>query len=370
MDEKHKTRPIIAITGSAGKTTTKEMVACILSTRMKILKSQNNLNLPVHTNHYAQSISHAHQAIVLEYGLQFPGEIKKHCSIIQPNISVITNIGSAHVGNFNSSIVELARAKSEIIEGMDSFGRLYVNADDSNSKFLLTDPFKGPITTVGIEKGADYRASHVSYCDTGMIFQVEMNGKKCDFMIPILGIHNIYNALFSIAVTHQLGFTPEEIQQGFNDSLKFLINTRRLNLYKIGNNIQIIDDTWSANPQAMKAALDVLENIGNNNNIAVLANMLELGNHTIDGHLEVGKYLATKKVDLLFTYGDYAKYISNGAIQSGFPKEKVFHFNSLNVLNPALLKILKPGSTVLIKGSHSVMMNRIVDFLRAYSQKK
>lgn len=366
MNENHQKRPIIAITGSAGKTTTKELIACILSRRLKILKSIKNLNLPIYTERYAKSILPAHQALVLEYGMLNAGDIKNHCSIIQPNISIITTIGTAHIGNFNSSIVELARAKSEIIEGMDPLGRLYINADDSNSKWLVTDSFKGTIITVGIEKKADYRARNVTYSKTGMNFLVEMNGREYKFSLPLYGIHNIYNALFSIAVTHQLGFTPEEMQDGFNISGKILKNSRRLSVYPIANNVQIIDDTWSANPQAMIAALDVLENLGNKNNIAVLGNMLELGGYTTDGHKEVGEYLTKKKIHFLFTYGDYAKIIAEAAIQSGFPKENVFHFIEINALNKALLGTLTPGTTILIKGSHSLKMNQTVRYLRSF----
>jgi UDP-N-acetylmuramoyl-tripeptide--D-alanyl-D-alanine ligase len=366
MDETNKTRPIIAVTGSAGKTTTKELIASILKTRMKTFKSIKNLNLSIFTMHYAQSITPDHEAIVLEYGLQYPGEIKKHCSIIQPNISVITNIGTAHVGNFKSNIIELAKAKSEIIEGMDPLGRLYLNADDANSKLLLTDSFKGTIKTVGIEKKANYRARHIHYTDAGMTFQVKIKGKMYSFTVPVYGIHNIYNALYAIAVTHQLGFTPEEMQQGFNNSRRILKKNRRLSLYSIWDNIQIIDDTFSANPQAMKAALDVLENLGNKYNIAVLADMLELGEYTVDGHKEVGKYLAAKKIDLLYTFGDFAQSIGHGAIESGFPEDKVFHFSNIEDLNTTLLNSLLPGSTVLVKGSHALKMNRTVKFLRSY----
>jgi len=366
MDENHQQRSIIAITGSAGKTTTKELIACILSKRLEILKSIKNLNLPIYTEHYAKSILPAHQALVLEYGMLKAGDIKNHCRIIQPNISIITTIGTAHIGNFNNSIVELARAKSEIIEGMDPHGRLYLNADDSNSKLLVTDSFIGTITTVGIEKKADYQASNVTYSNTGMDFQVNINGSNFNFSLPLYGVHNIYNALFSIAVAHQLGFSPTEMQQGFNFSKKIFRHSRRLNVYPIANNVRIIDDTWSANPEAMKAALDVLDNLGKNYNIAVLGNMLELGAYTTDGHKDVGEYLTKKKVHILFTYGDYAKNIADAAIQSGFPKEHVFHFIELKALNRALLKTLSPGTTVLIKGSHSLKMNQTVQYLRSF----
>ncbi|MGJ9381557.1 UDP-N-acetylmuramoyl-tripeptide--D-alanyl-D-alanine ligase [Salipaludibacillus sp. CF4.18] len=365
-----KVIPIIAITGSSGKTTTKEMIASILSTRLRILKSKANRNTHISTTYHAKLIKPVHQALVLEYGLHYPGNIKTHCSIIQPNISIITNVGSAHVGNFNGSIAELAKGKSEIIEGMAPLGMLYINADDTNSKLLHAHSFKKSITTVGIKEAADYQASHISYSNTGMTFQIKLNERNCRFRIPVYGIHNIYNALFSIAVSHRLGFTPDEMQQGFNNSVKFLKNNRRLSLYRISNNIKIIDDTKSANPQATKAALDVLENLGGQYNIAVLADMLELGDYTADGHKEVGKYLATKKVNLLFTYGDHAKYIANGAIESGFPKESVFQFKDIQDLNSSLQKALIPGSTVLIKGSQDLQMNRTVEFLLAAYSKR
>ncbi|MGR9047514.1 UDP-N-acetylmuramoyl-tripeptide--D-alanyl-D-alanine ligase [Halobacillus faecis] len=362
MDQTH--RPIIAITGSAGKTTTKEMIASILNTRFNTFKSIRNRNL-THTERYSRSIKPHHQAVILEYGLLKTGDIKKHCDIIQPNISVITNIGSAHVGNFNSSLEKLAKEKSEIIAGMDSKGSLYLNADDSNSKLLTIEPFSGNIKTIGIKTKADYKATHIRFHKNGMKFKVRLNKKRRKFTIPVYGIHHIYNALFSIAVTDSLGFTPEEMQKGFNDSFKSLKNNRRLSLYNLMDNIQILDDTWSANPQAMKAAIDVLSKIGKGRNVAVLGSMLELGKHTVDSHLDVGKHLAAKKVDVLITYGKDAKHIGLGAIAAGFPADHVFHFNKVKDLQHSLLDAISPMTTVLVKGSHSMRMHRTVHFLRS-----
>lgn len=357
-------RPIIAITGSAGKTTTKEMIASILNTRFNIFKSIRNRNLS-HTERYAKSIKPHHQAVVLEYGLLKTGDIKNHCAIIQPNISVVTNIGSAHVGNFNSSLEQLAKEKSEIIAGMDPQGSLYLNADDSNSKSLTIEPFSGDITTIGIKTKADYKATHIRFHKNGMKFKVKLNKKRRKFTIPVLGVHHIYNALFSIAVTDSLGFTPKEMQKGFDDSFNSLKNNRRLSLYRLKDEVRILDDTWSANPQAMKAAIDVLSKIGRGRNVAVLGSMLELGTHTVDSHLNVGKHIAAKKVDTLFTYGKNAEHIGLGAIDAGFPADHVYHFNKIKDLHHALLDIISPEATVLVKGSHSMRMNRTVHFLRS-----
>ncbi|MCA1011493.1 UDP-N-acetylmuramoyl-tripeptide--D-alanyl-D-alanine ligase [Halobacillus halophilus] len=355
-------RPIIAITGSAGKTTTKEMIASILNIRFNIVKSIRNRNLS-HTEHYAKSIKPHHQAVVLEYGLLKPGDIKKHCTILQPNISVVTNIGSAHVGNFNSSIEQLAKEKSEIIAGLEPHGTLYINADDTNSELLTIEPFSGSIKTIGIKNKADYKATRIRFHKNGMTFKVRLNNKRRRFTIPVYGIHHIYNALFSIAVTDSLGFTPEEMQKGFNHSSQFLKNNRRLSLYTLTDHVQVLDDTWSANPQATKAAIDVLSEIGEGANIAVLGSMLELGEHSVDQHLDVGKHLARKNVDKLFTFGKDARHIGMGAIDAGFPEEHVFHFDKINDMNLSLLGVIQPDTTVLVKGSHSIRMNRTVKFL-------
>lgn len=357
-------RPIIAITGSAGKTTTKEMIASILDTRLNTFKSIRNRNLS-HTERYAKSIKPHHQAVVLEYGLLNAGDIKKHCAIIQPNISVVTNIGTAHVGNFNSNIEHLAKEKSEIIAGMDPQGDLFINADDSNSKLLTIEPYSGNITTIGIKNKADYKATHIRFHEKGMKFKVRLNNKRQKFTIPVFGVHHIYNALFSIAVTDSLGFTPKEMQQGFDNSFKSLKNNRRLSLYQLTDSVRILDDTWSANPQAMKAAIDVLSKIGKGRNVAVLGSMLELGNHTVDSHLEVGEHIAENNVDDLFTYGKHAKHIGMGAIEAGFPAAHVFHFEKIKDLNHSLLDVITPGTTILVKGSHSIRMNRIVHYLRS-----
>ncbi|MCF6093092.1 UDP-N-acetylmuramoyl-tripeptide--D-alanyl-D-alanine ligase [Microaerobacter geothermalis] len=351
--------PIIAVTGSAGKTTTKEFIASILNKRWKIFKTRRNLNHFSHTAKYVKEINSSHRAIVLEYGMKRLGDIRKHCFSIQPNIGIITNVGTAHIGNFNGEITGIARAKSELIKHMNSRGILILNADDQQSKLLETDGFKGKILTVGIMNG-DYIAKNIRYADHGMTFQVKLDGEDHHFFIPIYGQHNIYNALFAISVAHLLGFSPFEIKTGLRTFHKA---KQRLVVYHYRKKIKIIDDTFSANPHAMKAAIDVLSQIGTGRNIAVLGSMLEMGKYSSKGHQEVGHYLANKRVDYLFTYGISARRIGDSAVKNGFPTHRVKHFTSKEQLQKYLLEKVIPHTTILVKGSHGLKMNYIVRYL-------
>lgn len=361
-------KPVIAITGSAGKTTTKEMIAAILEQKWKILKTSGNANAPRHTAMYADKIKPWHQALVLEYGMSVHGEIRRSCQIIQPNIGIVTNVGTAHIGHFNGDIRGIANTKSDLIRYMKKTGLLIINADDKNSKLLDTKSFKGKILTIGQNSSATFKAENIQYGKSGMNFQTKINGKLYDFYIPSLGKHNIYNALFAIAATNHLGFKPEEIQKGLKVYKK---PRRRLSVYKFNNNIKIIDDTFSSNPNAAKAAIDVLQYQGNGRKIAVLGTMLEMGNYKVNGHKDVGKYLAKKKINKLYTYGSDALYIGKGAIEAGYPKGNVRSFTSKDKLIGTLLKEITPKTTILFKASHGVKMNEIVnELVKEYKRKK
>lgn len=354
-------RPLIAVTGSAGKSTTKEMIASILQTRWNIFKTAGNMNHLKSTAKNANKISPFHRAAVLEYGMTHRGHIRRHCLYVQPNMGVITNVGTAHIGNFGGDIKKVALAKSELIQYMKPTGTLFLNADDNNSKHLLTRGFKGKIRYVGINRKADYQARNIVARSNGTSFQVRLQGKDHTFFVPILGIHNIYNALFGVAVATELGFSPDEIKKGLQSYKKL---GRRLTVYRLAHGIRVIDDTFSANPHAVKAAINVLTQIGGHKNIAVLGTMLEMGMYSGKGHRDVGSYLAKKNVHYLLTYGKEAEQIGRGAVMAGFPSNRVFHFVNRDRLHQHLLQLLEPAATVLVKGSHGLMMNKTVQFLR------
>lgn len=354
--------PTVAITGSSGKTTTREFLSSILETQWQVLKTTDNKNLPLHTKKTIESYDPTFQAIVLELGMGKQGAGKRHCRYIQPNIAIITNIGTAHLGNLGNSLRSTASFKSALIKYMNPEGRLLINNDDENSKLLEIGTFKGELITVGIKNKADYQASNIKYLANGMSFEMLLDNKSEQFFIPTFGLHNISNALFAIALSHRLNFTPSEIRLGLEN---YKIPIRRLNLINLRNHSLLIDDTVNANPQSVKAAVDVLVEIGKaKKKIVVLGSMLELGKYTIKGHKEVGHYLAKNNIDAIYTYGEEAEWILKGAIDRGFPAEKVKHFQDRDLLHRNLKKRLEMNSVILVKGSSLTKMSETVKYIQ------
>ncbi|WCK53276.1 UDP-N-acetylmuramoyl-tripeptide--D-alanyl-D-alanine ligase [Aneurinibacillus sp. Ricciae_BoGa-3] len=362
-------KPIIAITGSSGKTTTKEMIASILQRRRKTFKSIENGNDVWYTSQYVNQINDTYEAIVLEYGMTHSGNITQHCKLIQPNIGIITNVGTAHIGNFNDKVKGIALAKSELIKGMKPDGLLFLNADDTNSKLLETKEFAGKIFTVGILNHSNCQAFEVNYTHNGMVFQVNLEGMNHNFYIPIFGVHNVVNALFAIAITHQLGFAATDIQIGLETYYR---TYGRLNVHSLKREITLIDDSYNAKPCAMKAAIDVLVQIGKGKNIVVFGSMLGLGDCSLSLHNDVGKYAANNNIDYLYTIGDDAEQIGKGAMDAGFSPERLTHFYSIEDLNNSLVKLLEPKTTILIKGyrgydkSQGLKMTETIAYILKY----
>ncbi|MCH7322329.1 YheC/YheD family protein [Solibacillus sp. MA9] len=352
-------KPIIAITGSAGKTTTKAFIASILSKNWSIFESKDYWNTTEHTKKHKELINESHKAVVLEYGMAYPGVITDHCEIIQPNISVVTNIGLAHVGNFDGDIKGVAKAKSELIQGMDQNGLLILNKDDDNSKWLLTDQFKGQIKTIGIHKKADYMAYDVQYKDDGMTFNIRLRNKEIPMFIPILGEHHVYNALNAIAVADQLGFSSDVIQAG----LVFKKPPRRLTLYHCRNDILLIDDTVHSHPQGVRAALDVLGEIAKGRKVAIIGQMRELGDLREEEYRKLGAYIGDKKIDQLITYGFRTEEIGIAAQKSGIPAMNIHHFINKDQLHLFLKGMVRRGDTILVKGASKTNMFETIQFL-------
>ncbi|MFF5997079.1 YheC/YheD family protein [Lysinibacillus sp. KU-BSD001] len=358
MAEKSQ-KPIIAITGSAGKTTSKAFLASILSKKWTVFESKDYWNTTEHTKQHAELINDSHDAVVLEYGMAYPGVITEHCKIIQPNISIVTNIGLAHVGNFDGDIKGVAKAKSELIHGMDQKGLLIVNKDDTNSTYLTTDTFKGEIMTVGIHTNADYKAYDVQYKDDGMTFKMKLAGQEVQLFIPIVGEHHVYNALNAIAVADQLGFSPMEIKAG----LLFKKPPRRLTLYHCRHNITLIDDTVHSHPQGARAAVDVLSSISKKRTIAIIGQMRELGDLREEQYRQLGAYIHEKNIDVLITYGFRTEDIGQGAKEKGMPASHIHHFLKKDELHAILKKMVKPGDTILVKGASKTNMFETIKFL-------
>ncbi|MCG7334419.1 YheC/YheD family protein [Sporosarcina sp. ACRSM] len=351
--------PIIAITGSAGKTTTKAFLASILAKKWNVFESKDYWNTTEHTKKHAAEIQASHEAVVLEYGMAYPGVITEHCSIIQPNISIVTNIGKAHVGNFGGDVRKVAHAKSELIHGMDQEGILVLNKDDANSTYLETQNFKGKIITIGVNSDADYRAYDVAFGDNGMNFKMELQGKEMRFFIPILGEHHVYNALNAIAVADYLGVAPIDIKLG----LLFRKPPRRLTIYNCRDNITLLDDTVHSHPEGVRAAIDVLSNVGKHRKIAIIGQMRELGDLREEEYRKVGEYVYQQEIDILITYGFRTDDIGAQAKAKGFPPENVYHFTNKDKLHELLADLIEKDDTILVKGASKTNMFETVKFI-------
>lgn len=352
-------RPIIAITGSKGKTTTKEMVFSVLKQRWDVFASIKNGNDPWFTSQYRTQIKESHQAVVLEYGMTQAGDIKKSCQLIQPSISVITNVGRAHIENFDDHLYGIAAAKSEIVQGMDKQGILLLNADDHNSSLINTSGFQGEIITIGINNPADYHAYDIYHSWNGIRFCTQLDNIKYEFHLPILGRHNVYNTLFCIAISHRLGLTADEIKAGFSS---YQHPPLRLQLHCI-DEIKIIDDSYNTSPEAHCAAVDVISELGEGTNVLILGHTLACDN---EGHQEIGKYIAKQNIHYLFTLGDSAKSIGEGAVLAGFTAKNVHHCSTQEILYKQLFQIKERKITVLIKGAGILKMYTIIKFIKTF----
>lgn len=357
-------KPVIAVAGSSGKTTTKEMIASILTTRWNIYKSKYNQNNRKATRKHAKRIRPHHRAVVLEFGMSGSGHLRRQCQIIQPNMAVITMVGSAHIGNFGGSLTRLIKAKSQLAQYMKRTGTLFLNADDLNSRKLRLKPFRGTVKTIGLKGTGNYTAHSIRFANGGMSFNAGVKGIDHNFFIPVYGIHNVYNALFAIAVSDRLGFGPEEMKAGLR---RYRKPSRRLIVYRTKNDARVIDDTFNANPHSVKAAIDVLSNLQGRPKVLVLGSMSELGRYSKQGHQAVGRYMSGKDIDYLFTYGKPARQIRTTAVGHGFPAWKTFHAPDRKSLHRHVRTVIKPGAIILVKGSNNIGMNRTVSYLKRHT---
>jgi UDP-N-acetylmuramoyl-tripeptide--D-alanyl-D-alanine ligase len=357
--------PIVAITGSNGKTTTKEMVASILSKRYKVLKTHGNLNNLIGLPHMVLKIDESHEAAVLELGMNVFGEIKRLSEICEPDIALITNIGAGHLEGVGS-IEGVARAKGEILYGLKQDGTFVVNDDDPYIRDMARG-WNGRVVafgTNGIE--ADVRTVLVDYgCyGSGMKLSMSIAGMPLDVNLNGLGFHNVCNATAAAAVAYAMGMGTEEIKGGLEGWTPF---KGRFELHRLDCGVNLIDDTYNANPNSVAMALKTVAEVrGFGRGIVVLGDMLELGDHAEDAHYEIGKKAAAAGVDYLFLLGPLSStHTARGAREGGLPDDRIVvvdsHRDAVRRINPMLVG----GDWVLVKGSRGMAMERVVDGIRA-----
>lgn len=359
---KAKISPItVGVTGSVGKTTTKEFIYSVLSERYNTLKTCGNYNNEIGLPMTVLGLSPDNNAAVLEMGMSAKGEIDYLADIARPDVAVITNIGTSHIGNLGSREA-IRDAKMEIKNGLSENGILILNGDEP-----LLAGIEGALYVALENPKADCYADNIIEGEHGTAFDLVLRGERFECItIPTVGIHNVLNAAFAWMVGTVVGIGEFQMRRGL---MKFKNVGMRQSVY-ISNSRIIIEDCYNASPESMIASLNVLRNMGKQRNrrgVAVLGDMRELGEYSLDEHRKVGEAVASLGIEVLVTFGKEAEEIAKAAIASGMNAEHVYTFNDVEdaqTLGKALLRISKRGDIVLFKASRAVSLERVVSFIK------
>ena len=345
--------PLIALTGSVGKTTTKEMTYDVVSKKYKTLKNFENLNNEVGLPITVFNLDETFEAAVLEMGMNHFGEISRLSRAAKPTMAIMSNIGVAHLENLGSQ-ENILKAKLEILEGLTENAPVILNGDD---KFLSGAKITGhPVYYYGINnEECDVKAVDIKEGKLETTFSVLYKDTKTDVVLPTVGIHNVYNALAAFTAGMLMGVKPEEAAEALGE-YKPAGMRQRVNVRK---GLTVIEDCYNANPDSMKAALSILGNM-DCRKIAVLGDMLELGEISEQAHREVGQYVAQNKVDYLFTFGEMSKLTAEEAKAQGVT---AYSFDDKAELSELLLKTVKTNDCILFKGSRGMKLEEVLHTL-------
>ena len=345
--------PTVAITGSVGKTTTKDMIAAVMAMKYNTLKTQGNYNNDIGLPLTIFRLAEKHRAAVLEMGMSHMDEINYLASIAKPDTAVITNIGMSHIENLGSQ-ENIFRSKMQICDFFGNDNLLIVNGDD---KYLANADCAGSVITYGIEnKNCDLVAENIRNMGIdGTMFSIFAGGKNYEIYVKIPGTHNVYNALAAIAVGRHYGISMEDIADGIRE---FSLTNMRMEIKKF-DDIVVIDDCYNASPDSIRAALKVLSEVHATRRIAVLGDVLEMGGFAEKEMYELGTQM--NNIDVLVTVGQTAKYISKGAELS--ENEQIFTFKTVTEANEFLDRFVESGDHILVKASRGMHFEQIVDFL-------
>ena len=348
--------PVIAVTGSVGKTSTKDMIASVLETKYNVLKTKGNLNNNIGVPLTILELK-KHDCLIVEMGMNHLNEISYLTKIAKPTIAVITNIGTAHIGNLGSR-ENILKAKLEILEELDENGVLFINNDnDLLHKEYNNLKNKYEVKTIGIDNASDYIAYNIKEDITGSIFTIKDNDIEENIQVNVATRPFIYNSLMGYAIGKELNIENDLIKKGISN-LKLTAHRLEKKINKRG--VTIIDDTYNASYDSMKSALELLGK-SNNRKIAILGDMLELGDYTEEIHRKIGEDVVNNNIDILITVGNFSLYIKDEALKKGFNKDNIYSFEKQEDTYNLLNNILKEGDLVLVKGSHAINLNKLVE---------
>jgi len=350
-------KPLIAVTGSAGKTTTKEAIAHVLGARFRVLKSEGNFN-----NHFGLplmllKLEPEHDLAVIEMGMSHAGEIRALAKIAQPEIGVVTNVAAVHL-EFFDSLAGIARAKYELVESLPGSGTVVLNADDEYvSQFGRG--FKGKVVMYGTRTAADVRAEKIqSQGAQGTEFDVVVGSVREHATLPLVGEHNVLNALAAVAVGLERGLKPSE---AIAELYTLAPADKRGQVLQLGN-ITVINDCYNSNPKALEAMVDALAAMRAKRRIVVAGEMLELGPAGEEMHRQAGQHVADKKIDVLLGVRGLARSMVEGARQAGTRSEFVA---SPEEAGEWLAREARDGDVVLLKASRGVKLEKALEAWKA-----
>lgn len=363
---------VVAVTGSVGKTTTKEFIAAVASSAFHTHKTDGNHNNDLGLSMTLFSLAPEHEVSVLEMGMSNLGEIERMSKLARPDIALVTNIGTSHLATLGTR-ENICRAKLEITAGMSADGVLLLNADEpllyERASSLTPKP---QLISVASHYG-DYRAVNIRTVDDGMVYDMICHEQALtNIRIPALGRHNVYNSLAAYAVGVLLGMPEDAIRRGLGN---FRGAEMRQKIYEM-ENVTVIEDCYNASPESMRAALDVLASLAQKNggrSAALLGDMLELGDYARLMHNQLGQYAAQTKVQKLFCYGMMADEVAEAAIKNGVRADNVYV--SLDTRDPQTMAemiygALTPGDVLLVKASRAVAAEKVIECLKKMQREK
>jgi UDP-N-acetylmuramoyl-tripeptide--D-alanyl-D-alanine ligase len=344
---------VIGITGSTGKTSTKDLMAAALSKKYRVFKTQGNFNNDIGLPLMIFKLDKTYEVAILEMGMSNLGEIDTLAKVAKPTIGVITNIGTSHLENLKTR-ENILKAKLEIANNFTKNNVLIINGDNDMLHDYSTDKYK--IVKIGINSDYNFKGCRIIINKDSIEFGIRENGKdgNATIKVPVPGKHNVLNSLLAIAVARELKVTYEEIKEGIQN-LKS--TSMRLDVISL-NDYTIINDAYNASPDSMEAALDVLKQY-DGRKIAVLGTMKELGDSSAKAHEQVGAYAKSSGVDLLFTLGEF-----NQDFKKGYGSENFMAFDSMEKLIEELKKNIKSDDVLLVKASRSMKLETIINELQ------
>ena len=352
---------VVAVTGTNGKSTTKEMIAAILATKFKTLKTQGNLN-----NHIGLPLTllqrePSHEVGVLEMGMSAMGEIKRLAEIAQPDIGVITNISEGHLVQLKN-LKDIQSAKGELFDSLTEEGTAIVNADDP-LVLELARSLRARTVTFGIDQPADVRASEIESKDNlGFQFKVKLFDKTLSIRLPYLGYYNIYNTLAALATGYSLGIQEETMTRGLENYQHMSQRNEQLR----HKGIDLINDAYNAHPRSMTEALKTLDNFKTRGRrIFVIGDMLELGDRSIPAHKNLGEEIAQSKANILVTVGKLASLSAKSAQTLAGEKIQILEFTDHQEAAEFLIQEARSGDCVMFKGSRGTAMEKILQIFIA-----